>query len=318
VPPTDLLNDPQPFLAVAVQYGLELANYRSEEAFAASVRCCLDAIPWVSGIPTLVAFPEDIGLGLILTGDYDSVADAGTLREAGAKLVTRHAGEVATGVMRHRMPVNRALLSILSQRHVERMYRTVFSAAARDYGVFLCAGSAPLHYGIAGNEVRNVSYFFGPDGVLIGAQSKTCLMEIEADGGLSLSAGRIKDLQVFRLPFAAVGVAICLDAFQPEVVKWLVSHGADVLVQPSFNPGPWTADQAAEWETGLFRAVQAHPEIRAGINPMMAGRLFDVQGEGRSSIVAPIAETPDSSGYRVRAASPTEPEVVWAEVRSPY
>lgn len=302
-----------PFLAVAIQYRADPTDYATREAFLEAMRLRMERarIGFPPDLPTLVVFPEDIGLGLALTADFPALRGCKTLMDAGHVLLERYAGAVQTEQGRGGASAFSALLRVLSKAHVERAYRETFSTLAGEHGVYLCAGSAPLALDEATGGVYNVSYLFGPDGALLGAQRKSHLVEMESRA-LGLEAGSEAELGVIALPFATVGIAICYDAFHPGVVQALAGQGATVLLQPSFNPQPWTPEQAAEWETGLWHALQTTPGLRAGINPMMVGGLFDVVGEGRSSIVAPRDRTPDGSGYLARAASVDAEEVVSA------
>jgi predicted amidohydrolase len=303
-----------PFTAVAVQYRIQSDHFSSTSAFQEAMRRLLSSIPRSDSRPTLVVLPEDIGLGLALTGDYDVLRTCATIEEAVHLLLERYAEEVTAQLHQQRRPPLGALLSVLSQQYAVPFYYELFSQLAREFGLYLCAGSAPLPSQVDPGLVQNVSALFGPDGALLGTQAKTQLIPEEGRQGIGMTAGSLDKLTVIELPFACVGIAVCLDAFQPAVLEHLLALGADVILQPSFNPGFWTPEQADEWQTGLWQAVQTYPQIRAGINPMMVGSLFDVYGEGRSSIVTAADRTPDGSGYLARAASATEQEILCADI----
>ncbi|WP_324667838.1 nitrilase-related carbon-nitrogen hydrolase [Geochorda subterranea] len=98
-------------------------------------------------------------------------------------------------------------------------------------------------------------------------------------------------------PVGRLGVAICLDAFQEPVVERLVSAGADILVQPSANPGPWTPEQQLDWRRSAWTAVRRWPQLRWGLNPMMVGELLGLRFEGQSSIVSARRELWRPGGY---------------------
>ncbi|HOC30676.1 MAG TPA: hypothetical protein PKK84_00355, partial [Armatimonadota bacterium] len=86
----------------------------------------------------------------------------------------------------------------------------------------------------------------------------------------------------------------------------LVDLGADIIIQPSFNPQVWTPEQETDWETGLFTRLKTRPSVLAGVNPMMVGGLYDIICEGRTNIVGASA----NNGYFGRLKSATEPGVV--------
>ena len=68
--------------------------------------------------------------------------------------------------------------------------------------------------------------------------------------------------------------------------------------------------EAAEWATGLWTAAQREPALRAGVNPMMVGRLFDIRVEGRSNIVQRAAK----GGYLGRTKSARESAVLVVDI----
>lgn len=303
-----------PFTAVAVQYRIQPDHFSSPSAFQEAMRRLLATIPRTEGVPALVVLPEDIGLGLALTGDYDVLRTCATMAEAVRILLERYSEEIASQMHQLQRPPLGALLSVLSEQYAVPYYNDIFSQLAREFNLYLCAGSAPLPSPVDPGLVQNVSALFGPDGVLLGTQAKTHLIQEEGHHGIGMTPGFTDDLTVIELPFACIGIAVCLDAFQPLVLEHLLALGADVILQPSFNPGYWTPEQEEEWQTGLWQAVQTYPQIRVGINPMMVGGLFDVYGEGRSSIVMAADRTQDESGYLVRASSATEQEILTAIV----
>jgi predicted amidohydrolase len=189
-------------------------------------------------------------------------------------------------------------LLLNKNRQMAETYFEVFSAAARDYGVYLVAGSVPLppyriedgvvqwRRGPTRHRVHNTSYLFGPDGLVIGKQDKVELIELEREAALNLEAGRLDDLQVYDTPLGRIGIAICLDAFMPEVVDRLTGMGAQILVQPSANPGPWNEWQQGDWLRGSHAQTAVDGRFVYAVNPMLTGPLWDIEFFGQSSIVA--------------------------------
>lgn len=296
---------------VAVQMRVALEDYQSLQRLATRVDQLIASakrqIP--PNTPTLVVFPEDVGLGMLFLDDYEAVRGCRSIYEANAVLFQRYAEPVRQLVETHRVAPIQALLWTLGGK-LEHRYRQLFSRAARKGRVTLVAGSAPLPDRTRPLEVYNTSEAFDPQGRLILRQQKVHLVPVEGPEGMHLSAGRMEDLRVVDTPVGKLGVAICLDAFYPEVVDALVQRGARVIAQPSFNPLPWTPEQAESWKGSLWQACQRYPAV-VGVNPMMVGRLFDdVVVEGRSSIVAHASRTRDGSGYLALAKSATEEEVL--------
>lgn len=96
----------------------------------------------------------------------------------------------------------------------------------------------------------------------------------------------------------------------------LVAEGAQILVQPSFNPQPWNDWQIEDWKRGIWTAVGTHPSVVAGVNPMAVGGLWEIAVEGVSSIVGGSFDPP-SEGYLAQAESATTEDIVAAEVNVP-
>jgi predicted amidohydrolase len=288
---------------IAVQMKVDEAMYRD----TASFRDAMDrlfrqvAARKATTVPTLVCLPEDVGLGLIFLGQWDTVKGAKTIREAGDMLGARYAVQVATLAAGHKVSPTRALLMVANEGWLRNTYYDVFSALAKKHGVFLAAGSAPLCKP-GSPDVRNVAVLFGPDGTVLNETAKVNLIPLEREAGLDLVPGSLDALTPVKTPFGLVGTAVCWDGFFPDVIGRLRDQSADIVLQPSFNPEVWTPEKAAEWKTGLWAAAQREPGLRAGVNPMMVGHLFDVRVEGRSSIVQAAAP----GGYLARADTATD------------
>lgn len=302
---------------IAIQMRTTLEDYQNEKHLEYRIDGLLtSAVRRVrSDIPALVVFPEDIGLGMLFLDDYEAVRGCRSIYEAAAVLSQRYAAPIRQAIDAHKVSPTRAILLALGKK-LESRYRRLFSRAARKYGVTLVAGSAPLPHSKRPGEVYNTCYVFDPKGRLILTQRKVHLIPLEQQEGMDLCAGKVEDLRVVDTPLGRLGVAICLDGFHTDVIEALVRRKAHLIAQPSFNPLPWTQEQAEGWKTGLWQACQQHREI-VGVNPMMVGKLFDnVVIEGRSSIVTHTSRTSDGSGYLAQAATAVQEEIVFAEARN--
>lgn len=292
---------------VAVQMAFRLEDYRSAESFRKRIESLVRSIRQrYPNDDLLVVFPEDVGLGLIFTQDYELVHKCSTMVEAGLRMMERHharlmpseSGEVSFPAM-----VRRLLL--LVGGFVERVYHETFAEVARRYRVWLVAGSAPIP---EGECVYNICYTYNPKGERVLVQRKINLVLLEQEAGLNLCSAPSK-LATVQTPFGKLGVLVCLDGFYHDLLDQLVKQGVQVVAQPSFNPLPWDQEQAQGWEAGLLAGVQKYSNL-IGVNPMGVGRLFDVVAEGRSSIVVHKSQTPDGSGYLARAQSKDSEELV--------
>ncbi|MFO7973464.1 MAG: nitrilase-related carbon-nitrogen hydrolase [Candidatus Hydrogenedentota bacterium] len=317
---------------VAVQMHWSLADYADEEAFKSKIDGLIqEGMEQVEpGFPVLFVFPELLGAPLYLLGDYDLVKNRETFAEAMEGVITHTPVGVLFYMARFGVGPARALC-LTKGKTAGRVYVETFSEAARRHRVYISAGSIPLpdfplaadgsriDYDVVGPEVYNVSYFFGPDGRIIGRQNKVHLTELEKPHGLDLTPGAVEDLTVVNLPNACIGVAVCWDAFHKDVVERLIAQGADILVEPSANPGEWSEKQQEDWLNGAWREVQRRPQLRCAVNPMMTGNLFDLVFEGQSAVIVPekkgdprlsYAAMPETHGFLALASTPNGEEVL--------
>ncbi len=283
---------------VAVQMTLDLDDYWTKEAFEAKIRQQMDEVAASTdpSVPTLVVFPEDVGLLLVVQGMQDRLAGIDSIGTAIETAIKAHTMSLLwTRLIRWKSWVPALFLN--KNKQIAEAYFETFSAAARDYGVYLVAGSAVLppyriengvvqwQRGPQRHRVHNTSYLFGPDGLVIGKQDKVELIALETEEALNLSPGSLDDLRVFDTPLGRIGIAICLDAFMPEVVDRLAAQGAQILVQPSANPGPWNTWQQEDWLRSSHEKVAVDGRFAYAVNPMLTGPLWDIEFFGQSSIV---------------------------------
>jgi predicted amidohydrolase len=290
---------------VAIQMQYRLEDYRSAEAFRERVLGLMRTLR--QRLPKgelLAVFPEDVGLGLIFTQDFERIQTSKTMVEAGLRLMERYqinafASEGGFA------GATRALLRTLSP-FIERVYHETFAEAARVAKAWIVAGSAP----IAQNEcVYNICYAYNPKGERVLVQRKINLVPLEQESGLNLCAAP-RELPTVNTPAGKLGVLICLDGFYHELIDQHAKRGVRVIAMPSYNPLPWSKEEAQGWETGLLAGVQKHSNL-IGVNPMGVGGFFDVYAEGQSSIVAQRAKTPDGSGYLARAKTKDQEEILY-------
>jgi hypothetical protein len=296
---------------VAVQMKVSTEMYRDLPTFRSSMdRVLADAVKRRSRTcPTLVALPEDVGLGLVFLGQWDTVKDAKGIRAAGALLGAKLGPAVMENAVKHSVTATRALLLTVNDLWLRRAYYDTFSAAAAKHHIYLAAGSAPISRPGA-SDVHNVAVLFGPDGKVLGEWSKVHLIDLEGPDGLDLSPGRVEDLGVVTTPFGKVGTAVCYDGFHDDVLDHLAGKGAGIILQPSFNPQVWTPEQETDWATGLWQRLKGRPGV-VGVNPMAVGSIFDVVCEGRTNVVG--AEAPPN-GYYGRTKSATEAGVIVVDI----
>ncbi|EYB69792.1 nitrilase/cyanide hydratase and apolipoprotein N-acyltransferase [Deinococcus phoenicis] len=305
------------FRAIAVQPQWSAADFVSAAAFRAWMRSQLElSRPHLApDRPNLVVLTELNGLPLVLRGT-PLAARAGTFERAALLLFLRHLPRALPTLLRERVSPIRALQLALSAGNT-RLYLETCRDLAREYGVYLCCGSAPLpRYRLEGRRLirepgvlHNETVLLGPRGELIGVTDKVHLTPDEEAGGVDLTPGRIKALRVFPTPVGDLGVGISLDAFRADVIGRLEAQGCTVLLQPDANGAPWTSleglppdpanvrDQPVAWLESSWQAAATGQSIRYAVNPMVVGNLLDLTFDGQSAITARAGDAPDPRSY---------------------
>ncbi|CAN5907412.1 hypothetical protein BH24DEI2_BH24DEI2_23990 [soil metagenome] len=322
---------------VAVQAEMRLEDYRDSEAFRRKILALTErAVSGLPALPTLLAFPETIGLPLLLTlGDFDTVSDAPSVSGAAFRLARARWRELLGAAWRHRSFGLQALY-VWRALPAYRTYHDAFSEAARRYGVTVVAGSSFLPHieaeaarglHVADKSVHNTAFTFGETGTVLNRTHKVYLNE-GAEAGAGLSRGRLSELQAVETSVGRVGVALCLDAFYGSVLARFDGMGVQIVVQPSANHAPWdrpwlhdpALSEGTAWlRYGLRAGLQNRLHIRYGVNPMLVGDLWDLSARGRSSIVvngryAPQAELEGYAGLLALAPTPDREAFVRATV----
>ncbi len=290
-------------MIACVQMKLNPDDYRTEQSFAAKVMGIMERIRQEAGEgPLLVAFPEHIGTFCILCNAPERIWSKPTFAQASSALLLHHAAAVLHQLIVHRVSPVRALFLARAQE-LERIYLSPFVEAARRYEAWIVAGSGALRWGQT-KRVFNTAPVITPTGQVIYRQHKVNLVEMEQKKGLDLEPAPLNYVSAVQSPFGALGVAVCLDAFHGEVRDRLRHLGARILIQPSANNHPWDEWQQEDWLRSSYAAVAGNKEFELAINPMLVGRLWDIEFEGQSSII-------DQHGYVAQAASPTEEEILF-------
>lgn len=318
---------------------MRLEHYRSPEAFADWI---LDlsqkAVDGLDDAPKLLAFPETIGLPLLLTlQNYAGVSRHTRIMGAALGLLKLEWRAVLRAALRHRAWGPQALF-VAHALQAYRAYVGAFAEAARRTGATIVAGShflppieneASRGLHVADGRVQNVSYTFSPTGSILGRSAKRYLTR-GLESRLGLSRAPAESLRVLETPAGRLGVALCLDGFYSSVLETFDGLGVDIIVQPSANYAPWTRrwppdgtySEGEAWlSLGLRAGVRGRQNIRYGVNPMLVGGLFELRAEGRTSIVANprylVAETEGYGGVLALAQSYDREEIVRAVVELP-
>ncbi len=323
---------------VAVQAKTALADYRDGDAFHAKMASLMqEAARQVDfGLPTLVSYPELVGMFLSFVPFFrDDLEGEQSLEQAAMKIVMKNFARLSEEDRKTPETAARKLMFVDTALDAERMYVDAFSSLAREFGVYVAAGSIALppiedepskggrHLDDA-TKVYNMSYFFSPRGVCLRRVPKVYLTAGFEERVFD-SAPRSALLPV-ETALGRVGTLVCWDGFHETLVEHYDSLGVDILLKPSYNQHPWDAPwpfdnsikESENWlNTGCPSIIQGRENIRYGVNAMMVGAVFeDMLAEGLSSIAVNTGRPGASweDGVLAMAARPDREEVIAATV----
>ncbi|CAG6397392.1 2-oxoglutaramate amidase [Actinacidiphila cocklensis] len=153
------------------------------------------------------------------------------------------------------------------------------SAAARDAGVWLHAGSVVERDPWPDGQLYNTSLLFAPDGALHTTYRKIHRFGFDRGEAVLMAGG--SRLVTAALPQTVLGLATCYDLRFPELFRGLVDAGAQMLVVPA----GWPARRLAHWRVLVqARAVENQAYVLAcGTSGTHAG----VPQAGHSMVVDP-------------------------------
>ncbi|MEZ0064057.1 putative amidohydrolase [Streptacidiphilus sp. MAP12-20] len=162
----------------------------------------------------------------------------------------------------------------------------VMSAAARDAGVWLHAGSIVERD--PDGPLCNTSLLFAPDGELHAVYRKIHRFGFDSGEAALMAAG--EELCVVDTPFGRMGLATCYDLRFPELFRAMLDRGAELFVVPA----AWPARRTAHWSLlARARAVEEQALVFACNN---AGTHGGVEQAGRSVVVDPWGDVLGEAG----------------------
>ena len=323
---------------VAVQAKPALPDYRDHAAFHAKIASLMAAVARVAdlSLPTLVSFPELIGMYLAFVPHYwDDIAGETNLETAATQIVMKN---IAAVPEQHRTSPEAAARHLLFLQHAvetEAAYVATFSSLAREFGVYLAAGSIALppieHEPSRGGahvadaaHIYNTAFLFSPRGVCLNRVPKVNLVpgfEERVFDPAPPSALVPADTAVGR-----IGTLVCFDGFHETLVERYDAQRVQIMLKPSYNMHPWntpwsfdeTKLESENWlNTGCPSIIQGRENVRYGVNTMMVGAVFeDTAAEGLSSIAVntgrPGASWEDA--VLAMASDPTAEEIIVSTV----
>ena len=180
------------------------------------------------------------------------------------------------------------------QTHSEALdgpFLTALQGAAERSGTHVVAGFTETNEGA---HPYNTLVHIDPSGALAGYYRKIHLYDAfgyrESD---SVTAAAAAEPLTFEVNGITVGAATCYDLRFPEIARWLVDHGADVIVYPA----AWAVGPLKEfhWESLLrARAIENTTYIAA------AGQTGP-HCTGQSQVIDPLGITRASVGEEADA-----------------
>lgn len=331
----------------AVQPRVSLEDYASAATFATRHRelaARVDALRArdASGqprSPALAVWPEAVGAALLFQGHVPAVRGKTSFEGAVKRVALAEAWEVWRAWSTHHPPTLRECVYAARAALVHRTLWDTFSGIARDFDLWVVAGSALLpasrrgpdtpDFEPHGARTYNTSYTFSPDGRCVAATRKVNLVPMQEDV-LHLSPGRPEDLTVLQTPFGRLGTLIGYDArdrphtreepwFVP-CAQYLDALGMDILAHPS-SASAFDRDDAGlphrEPGHGAAHPAQlgALKRVRYVVSSQAAGNVLGTSLAAPSSIL----ERTQSGEVRVlaQAVSPQDEDVLYVTVPRP-
>jgi predicted amidohydrolase len=323
---------------VAVQARMQRADYRDAAAFRKKIASLMaDASRAVDmSLPTIVSFPELIGMYLSYVPHYWDILEAEATQEAGVRRIIGKYAETLPEEHRSRgRSIVRRLLFIDTAIEAEGGYVETFGSLARKYGCYIGAGSIALppmdrepskggRHVADDSKVYNTAYLFSPRGVILSRTPK-----VQMTGGFEQAVfdpGPPSDVIAVQTSIGRIGTLVCFDGFHDTLIERLDAQGAEILLKPSYNQHPWSGPSTYEPDAiegenwlryGCPAIIQGRENIRFGVNPMLVGAVFeDTAAEGLSSISVNTGD-PDASwkdGVLAMAKDPCGEEIIAATV----
>jgi deaminated glutathione amidase len=174
---------------------------------------------------------------------------------------------------------------------------TALADLAREHGVTVLAGMTET----TADRPANTVVALGPDGVLAGAYRKVHLYDAFGDRESDRLAAAAPEALVLPVGDLHVGVMTCYDLRFPEMARFLVDAGADVLAVPAtWMAGP---GKATHWEVlARARAIENTVYVLASgqCGRHRTGRSLAVDPSGE--VLATLGEEAGTAVVEVSAA----------------
>lgn len=319
---------------VAIQARPMMSDYANGEAFYKKMADLMAraAREVDTSLPTLVAYPEGIGLPLAFVPQtYHQIGDARTILQVFVRAIPRNLPRFTRAFLRFRTAFFRTVF-LETALEAEDIYVTTFSTLAREYGVYLCAGCIYLPHieeeavkgrHVVGRAVYNQSYLFNPAGVCLRRTPKVNLAP-PTEPRFGFTGGNRSDVMPVDTRIGRLGTLVCYDAFHRSLIERMDAMGVETLINPSHNERRWEAPAGfnesitvgeAWMRHGLPTMIQGREHLRFGVTPMLVGPVFDVRSHGQSRICRNLGRADaDPHASLLAQARVDEEDVIYATV----
>ncbi|GHG69576.1 carbon-nitrogen hydrolase family protein [Comamonas sp. JC664] len=283
--------------------------------------------------PALAVWPEAVGAALLFQGHVSAVRGKKSFEDAVKRVARAEAWDVWHAWRTHHPPTLRECVYAARAALVHRTLWNTFAGIARDFGLWVVAGSALLpasrrgpdtpDFEPYGARTYNTSYTFSPEGRCVATTRKVNLVPTREDV-LHLSPGRPEDLTVLSTPFGRLGTLIGYDGHARPATReepWFVpcaqyldALGVDILAHPA-SPDVLDPSAADVSDAGLPAQLGTLQRVRYVVSAQGVGDVLGTRFEG----VSRILERTPSGTIRILAqtASPRDEAVLQATVPRP-
>ena len=321
---------------VAVQAKPVMSDYASGDAFFRKMESLMKRASAEAdfSLPTLVAFPEGIGLPLAFVPQtYHQIGDAKTIAQVFVRAVPKNLPRFLRAWAKFRTSFFRTVF-LETALEAEEIFVSTFSQLAREYGVYLCAGciyaphieeEAVRGRHVVSKAVYNQSYLFNPHGVCLRRTPKINLAP-PTEPRFGFSPGHRSDVLPIDTHIGRLGTLVCYDAFHRSLIERMDAMAVEIVLNPSHNERRWEAKAGFDesitvgeaWlRHGLPAMIQGREHLQYGVSPMLVGPVFDVRSHGQSRICRNIgAPAPDLRRSLLAEAPVDEEAVICATVEA--
>jgi predicted amidohydrolase len=165
----------------------------------------------------------------------------------------------------------------------------IFSEKARNYGIYIVAGSFLEK---KGDGRYNTSLLFGRNGEIKGFYSKTHLFNaLNFKESLICKPGKNAEFSIFETDFGKIAITICYDLRFPEFYRTLALKGASIV----FTPSAFMLPRVDHWNILVKAAALQNLIYVVAVN--LVGKYRGFEFFGRSMIVdpwgVPLSTAPD-------------------------